>query len=168
MAHIVSALERRGFGPLLLGPSLLIVLPTGIVPGVPTVAAALIIFIAGQIVLGRPSPWLPPKLARYAVSKKRFDQASEKIKPWTCKIDLLLKPRLTFLVTPLAIRLIAALCFLMSLPMPLLEFIPFGSNAVGYSVLFISLGISARDGLLVAIGLGIVLGGFSSILMGLL
>jgi len=62
VGQVVEALEYRGFGPLLLFSALITVLPTGAIPGVPTVSAILIMFIAGQLVVGRSHPWLRKSL----------------------------------------------------------------------------------------------------------
>lgn len=59
---MLDALHNKGFGPLLLVPVLLILLPTGALPGVPTLAAALVFLAAGQILMGRKRPWLPQKI----------------------------------------------------------------------------------------------------------
>ena len=53
IGDIVEALNHRGFGPLLIGPSLLVVMPTGAIPGIPSLCALLIILIAAQIAFGK-------------------------------------------------------------------------------------------------------------------
>lgn len=152
MGDLVDALDNRGFGPLLLAPQLLILLPTGALPGVPTLSGVLIILIAGQIVLGYKHPWLPRKIREQAVSKPKFNAAYKKITPYTQKIDKLFKPRLNMFASPCVIRFIAGLFVLMSLMFPVLEFIPFTSDGPAVVMTFFALGISTNDGLLILLG----------------
>src|SRR5262245_28933137 len=63
LADIVDALDRRGFGPLLVMPALVTILPTGAIPGVPALSGGLICLIAVQIVMGRKHPWLPDRIS---------------------------------------------------------------------------------------------------------
>lgn len=67
---ILTHLDRRAFGPLLLVPALLNVGPTGLIPGVNLTMALLIILISGQMVLGRASPWLPKRLLEVSILER--------------------------------------------------------------------------------------------------
>ncbi len=53
---LVDALNSRGFGPLLLAPALIALLPTGGIPGVPSLCGVLIFLIAIQGSMGDRSP----------------------------------------------------------------------------------------------------------------
>ena len=61
LQDVVDTFQSRGFGPLVTLPALLALLPTGGVPGVPTLCAIFIALIAVQQLFGRQSPWLPRK-----------------------------------------------------------------------------------------------------------
>ena len=153
VGDIVEVLEDQGFGPLLLVPAIIVILPTGAIPGVPAIAALLIIVLAGQLALGRKSPWLPRRLAEYEIDKKKFNKGVRKISYFTRKIDRLFKPRLQFLFTPIAVRIIAGVCVLLALFMIPVGFIPFAVIIPAFAIAFLALGLSARDGLLITIGM---------------
>lgn len=151
--EVVDALESRGYGPLLLVPAMLTVLPTGTIPGVPTATALLLLFIAPQILIGRKSPWLPQFLAQRSIEKSKFDSAIEKAKPYTKWFDKLLQPRLDFFVSDTAVRVIAGLCVVLALALPPLEFIPGLAFVPAFTIALFAIGLSAEDGLFVVAGL---------------
>ena len=64
LVSVVETMQGRGFGPLLLAPTLMVLLPTGAIPGVPTLGALLIVLVAGQLVAGKRTPWVPGGCAR--------------------------------------------------------------------------------------------------------
>ncbi|MEX1082468.1 MAG: exopolysaccharide biosynthesis protein [Halofilum sp. (in: g-proteobacteria)] len=154
---IVSAFEHRGFGPLLLAPGLLALLPTGAVPGVPTVVGLLIVLVAGQMVVGRDSPWIPQRLRNASIQASTYQRIYAKVAPVTRGIDKVLRPRLRVLVRPPAPRLIAIVCVVLALSMAPLELIPFMGAVPALVISLLALGLTAEDGLVVALGLGILL-----------
>src|SRR5690606_11707393 len=83
LGQLVDTFEHRGFGPLLLTAALIIVLPSGGIPGLPTVIGVAIMLLAGQMVFGRSSPWLPKRLRKLKLKKQTFDKGIDKIKPVT-------------------------------------------------------------------------------------
>lgn len=85
LGKIIDTFPHRGYGPLLLTAAMIIVLPTGGIPGVPTVLGGVIFFISIQLVMGRSSPWVPERLRQLHFKKSTFDNAVEKIKPVTKK-----------------------------------------------------------------------------------
>ena len=60
----------------------------------PTLSALLIMLVAGQLVFGKRAPWVPGRLRQMSFERARFRAAVEKVRPWTERIDRLLKPRL--------------------------------------------------------------------------
>lgn len=162
VADVVEALENRGFGPLLLGASLLTVLPTGAIPGVPTVTAVLVVLIAVQMIAGRSRPWLPRRVETRSIKQRKFELALEKVKPYTRKFDALLKSRLTWMTGPIAIRVVAGCCVGLAVSMPPLEVVPFASGPPAFAIAMMAVGISAEDGLVVAIGLATAVVGLAA------
>src|SRR3569832_764957 len=59
VADLMGMLGERSFGPLLLVPSLIAVAPVGAIPGLPAITSAVIVLIAGQILLGHAHFWIP-------------------------------------------------------------------------------------------------------------
>ena len=63
----------------------------------------------------------------------------------------MLRPRLTFLTSAAATRVVAAFCVLIALGMPPMEMIPFSANLAGAALAAFGLALIARDGLLALI-----------------
>ncbi len=150
---IVDEFEDRGYGPLLLIAALFIMLPTGGIPGIPTVLAVVIIFIAAQLTWGRSTPWLPDRLRSISFDKAKFTKAANKIKPVTRKVDYILRPRLKRFAKKPMTRIIGAVIIGLCLFMPFLEIIPFADVIPSSSIVIISLGLTARDGVFTLVGL---------------
>lgn len=152
LGAIIDSFGSRGYGPLLLAAALIELMPTGGIPGIPTLVAFLVVIFSAQLVFGRSTPWMPEKLRNKGFSRSKFSKGREKIKPVTTKIDRLMKPRLTPLVSPLGARMIGAICILMALTMPPLEVVPFAGYLPAAAIALLAMGLSARDGLIVLVG----------------
>lgn len=150
---IIDEFEDRGYGPLLLIAALLIMLPTGGIPGVPTVLAVVISVISAQLVWGRSTPWLPYKLRCISFDKATFVKAANKLKPVTRKVDYILRPRLKRFAKKPVTRLVGVVIIGLCLFMPFLEIIPFADIIPSSSIVVMSLGLTARDGIFTLVGL---------------
>ncbi|WP_353979177.1 exopolysaccharide biosynthesis protein [Salinicola endophyticus] len=159
LGDIVETFNSRGFGPVVLIPGLIALLPTGGVPGVPSLCGIFIALMAVQLVLGRRAPWLPRRLARRGISHARWHRIAARAKPWTRRIDRLLQPRLTWLLGSLTQRLLALLMTLLGLSMMPLELLPFAAALPALAIVVMALGLTAGDGLMMLAGLLITLGG---------
>lgn len=144
---VVSSLESRGFGPLLLAPALIAFLPTGAIPGIPSVCGILIFLVAIQRLIGKKHPWVPSKLRDVDFDRERFSKGLDWVRPWTEKIDKLFRPRLTFLFSPLMSWIIAALCVVFGLLMIPLELVPMAAAAPALAIILAAIGLSTRDGI---------------------
>ncbi len=158
LQDIVDTFRSRGFGPLVTLPALLALLPTGGVPGVPTLCAIFIALIAVQQLFGRQSPWLPRKLRKRGISHDKLHRTVKRVRPWTQRIDKLLAQRLEIFLQPTARRLIAVLVIVLALGMIPLELLPFAAAMPALAITVIGLGMTADDGLLLLIGLLLTLG----------
>jgi len=162
LEEIVSRFKDRGFGPLLLAPALIAVLPTGAIPGVPSVCALFILLISGQLLFGKHHPWLPRRIRKFSFSKSRFREGFKRVEPWTNRFDRLLSQRLEILTGAAGTRVVAFIAILLALLMIPLELIPMACAVPGLSIGFFAIGLSAKDGLftlfalLVAVGTGIL------------
>lgn len=157
ISDIIDALEHRGFGPLLLAAALMSILPTGGIPGVPTLTAALITLISGQLLFGKTRPWVPDFLENRSIKKAKFEKAREKVRPFTKIFDHLLKPRLQALTTPTMNRIVAGISIVLACAMPPLELLPFVAMLPALAIGLLAVGLSAKDGLFIAIGLFVAL-----------
>ncbi|WP_157747775.1 exopolysaccharide biosynthesis protein [Cohaesibacter sp. ES.047] len=151
--EMVDILEHRGFGPLLLAASLLTVLPTGGIPGVPTVTAILVILIAGQILFGRQCPWVPEFLRKRSIEKETFEQTRKKAEPYTKFFDRFLKPRLKGLMSSGVVKAVAVLCIVLACLMPPLEVVPFAAILPALAIALMAVSLSAKDGIVMIVGL---------------
>lgn len=150
--EVVEAVEKRGFGPLLVAPALIALLPTGAIPGVPFLCAVIIMLIAAQIALGRKVPWIPQRLKDMAISRTKYQSAVKKAAPYTKKIDSFFHERLAFLTRDIAQRIIAIFCVFVAFSIIPLGFIPFAAALPSATILIFGLSLSVHDGLLAALG----------------
>lgn len=150
---ILKALRGRGFGPLLLAPALLIILPTGAIPGVPALCGAFIFLISIQIFMGLQHPWLPEKMRVYTLDRNRIRRGIQKIRPYAVKIDKHMHGRLRFLTdNRIAVRIVAMTSMGLALFIIVIGFIPFVPALLALPIVFFALGLSMRDGLILAAG----------------
>lgn len=159
LGDIVDTFSSRGFGPVVLLPGLIALLPTGGIPGVPSFCGIFIALMAIQLVIGRRSPWLPNVISERGISHERWHRITDRAKPWTQRIDHLIKPRLEWLTGELAQRLLALLMVVLGLGMIPLELLPFAAALPALAIVSMALGLTAGDGLLMLIGLLVTVGG---------
>lgn len=157
VGELVSTFEQREFGPLLIVPALLTLLPTGAIPGVPAVCGLLIILFALPVLIGARQPWLPQRLKEVSIRRDKLHRAVDKAIPYARKVDRLIKPRWSFLTGSGALRLMAALSILLALAMITLGFIPFAVALPSAALVMIGLALSSDDGLVMALGLALAL-----------
>jgi hypothetical protein len=153
MLTLLNTLNARGFGPLLVGPAIIIVMPTGAIPGVPAFCALLVILVCLQIVFGKKHPWVPQKIKEFSFSRKKFLYYAEKSTPYTRVIDKLIYPRMPYLVKGRAKYVVALLSISLALTIIILGFIPFAALIPACGVLLLGLSLMGRDGLLFIIAL---------------
>lgn len=150
MGELVEILNSRGFGSLILIPALITILPTGVIPLVPDVCAIIIIFVSIQILMRKKHPWLPQKVKDFSIKRDKFIKAVEKSRPITKKLDRYFHPRVKLLARKGVEPFIAILCILLSFGIMVMSFIPFLAILPSAGVMFLGLGLTTRDGVLVA------------------
>jgi len=150
---VVKALKKRGFGPLLIAPCLVIIMPTGAIPGVPAFCGMFIILLCGQMLFNKQYPWLPKFIIQANIQHAKYTRAVAKVKPYTEKIDQWFASRLVVLTHPHAKRFVALLCILMASMIIVIGFIPFISVIPATVILLFALALSVNDGLIMAIGI---------------
>lgn len=158
---LLSAVGRRSYGPLLLLLGLIAVSPLTALPFTTTIVAAVTLLIAGQMALGLKRPWLPKRVLDIQVPRKAFFKFLDGARPVVERIDgALLHERWTFMTVPLFVNLVA-LCVcaaaLITFPLSLIPFAPF---APGIAIVLFGLGMTARDGVWLSIGILLTLGAF--------
>jgi hypothetical protein len=151
--HIVDALGRRSFAPLLLFASLIGFTPLGVVPGVPTALAAFIVLTAGQLAIGLPRIWLPKAMLDLDVAGRDLEKAATKLKPFARMVDKFIRPRLTVLTEPPFSFVIGLICVLLAVTVPPLELVPLVDIPLWAAIVVFSLALFAHDGVLALVAM---------------
>lgn len=151
--EINQALKYRGFGTILIAPALLMVLPTGAIPGMPAICGALIFAITIQVAFGKKSPWIPKAIKERSFSREKYDEAFKKARPYLIKIDNFFHPRLKWLTHEYVQPAMALLCAALGVAIIAMGFVPFAAMIPSVAVLLLALGLSVKDGLFVMLGL---------------
>jgi hypothetical protein len=158
---VLQQLGRRSFGAILLFAGLIVLAPLiGDIPGVPTIAAALVAITAIQMLIGRRWFWLPDALLRRSVSRASLDRSLSYAYGPARFTDRFLRQRLELFTSRLASRIVAGAALAIALVMPLLEFIPFSANLAGIALSAFGVSLIARDGLFALISLIVTAGVF--------
>ncbi len=153
LRQLLSALDSRSYGPMLLIPAVLAIIPlVGGIPGVSMLTGALIVIVAIQAVFGQSKPWLPSRLLQFSFPRKRLVKGNKKIRPWVKKSESLIHSRLPYLTAPPYFQIIAVCCVLMGLLFFPLALLPMAVIIPAIAVGFFSLGLMARDGYLIVLG----------------
>jgi hypothetical protein len=149
---IMSVLQDRAFAVLVVLLGLPNCLPMP--PPIPLVCGLLLALVAIQIVFGRPTPWLPQALLKRSLAQTDVERAVGRAMPAFRRLERVSRPRMTFLDTPIAMRLMGAVILILALG--LLFAPPFvGQIPLGLAVCLVGLGLVERDGLVVLGGLAI-------------
>ncbi|NKX46486.1 exopolysaccharide biosynthesis protein [Roseicyclus persicicus] len=145
---ILAQLNERAFGLFLLVLALPCCIP--FLYGVPQIVALPLMFVSGQILLGRGTPWLPGRLGARQVATSSLAGLAQRAEPWLRRIEAVSRPRLAALTRRPLDQLVgvALVVFSASILVPL----P-GTNTVpGIAVVIVAMGLLQRDGILVVVG----------------
>jgi hypothetical protein len=148
--EIMAVLQDRAYALLIVLLGLPNCLPMP--PPIPLVCGLLLALVAIQIIFGRDAPWLPRQLLNRSVARTDVERAVGRAIPVFRRLERFSRPRMTFLDTPLTMRLMGAVILVLSLG--LLFAPPFvGQIPLGLAVCLVGLGLVERDGLVVVGGL---------------
>jgi len=149
----VATFREQAYGPLLLVPSIIALAPIiGAIPGVSILTATLIILIAGQMLVGRRSPWLPQRLRNFSLTRDQLAQAIETMRPYLEALDRWTRPRLLFLSEQPLLLIIPIVCILLALLMFPLALVPWGVTLPALALTIVSVGLTMRDGYILGAG----------------
>jgi hypothetical protein len=148
--QIMTVLQDRAFALLIVLLGLPNCLPMP--PPIPLVCGLLLALVAIQIVFGREAPWLPRQLMNRSVARTDVERAVGRAIPVFRRLERISRPRMTFLDTPVSMRLMGAVILVLALG--LLFAPPFvGQIPLGLAVCLVGLGLVERDGLVIVGGL---------------
>lgn len=80
----------------------------------------------------------------------------DKAKPWAKRLSRIVHARLTFLTETPFVQLVALICIALCITIYPLGFIPFAVAAPGAGLLFFGIGLTARDGVVILLGMSFV------------
>lgn len=153
VADITQSVGRAGFAALLLIPALAVATPLSGIPFFSALMGMMIVLVSVQMLARRRHLWLPAWLLRKELNGARVRKAFTKVRPVMQWIEDRTRQRLKFFVqAPLNI-IPQGLCVLSGMMMPLLEFVPFSSSVMGIGVVFLTLGMLTRDGVVAILAL---------------
>lgn len=164
VGELVRSVGRRAFGPLLILASLIALLPTGAIPGMSFVTGAIMLTVSAQLLFGAERVWLPRTIARWRMDRDRLVANLDRVRKWDERLRFLVKERLTILLRPPFLNLVALAGVILSLSNFVLGPLPFGSFPAGLAFIVIGAGLTARDGLLVAVGIALGAAGLAGAL----
>jgi hypothetical protein len=146
---LVDAMQAIGFGLAMMIFAFGIIIP--LPPPFPSIIAMPLIIFSLQMIAGYTAPKLPKRFEKITVKRSVVAMLVQKSSPYIRKIEHILRPRLSFVTTSRAERVIGVFTLIFSsfivLPMPLSNFIP------GLGILIISFGLLGKDGLVVICGI---------------
>jgi hypothetical protein len=141
---ILNAIGSQGFGLLLIIVSLPSAVPVP-GPGYSTPLGCLIVFLGLQMVVGRRTPWLPQRCRRWSFSAATARAILRRSERFFRFIERFVRPRLFWLLSPVAQRMFAigviVMGMLMIVPIPLTNTLP------AVVVFLVGVSVCERDGL---------------------
>lgn len=154
LADLITAMDGAGFGLAIMVFAFGVIIP--LPPPVPGIISIPLVIFSLQMLFGYNSPKLPKYFANLSIKRQVLATIIRKASPYIMKVEKILRPRLLFMTTSMAERIVGFFIFLFALfillPMPLSNFLP------GLGILIISFGITGKDGL--AVLFGIIVGMF--------
>lgn len=131
-------------------------------PGTSPVLGIPLLFLSGQLLLGKERLWLPQWVRRKSLSREFVSSFVNRIVPLLARVEHLLKPRHAVLVgTRFARRMIGLatlpLAAILLLPLPFLHMLP------GAAVALLAAGLAERDGLAVALGYAVAIASLAAL-----
>lgn len=148
IGDVLEAFGDRAFGALMLLFAAPNVLP--LPPGMSAVLGAPLLFVTAQLMLGRPTLWMPRFIRERSISRDFFTLLTTKLSPILHRTERFLRPRLGALLHPLPERIVGAVCLMLAIILFLP--IPFGNMPPAFAISVFALGILERDGLATLIG----------------
>jgi hypothetical protein len=150
LGSLRDALGDRGFGVLIF----MFALPNLVPVSVPMLSAVLglpLVLLAAQLSYGRHEPWLPDWLTSWSFPREVFTAMVLRALPSLERIEKLLRPRLTGLLSWTGERLIGVALLILAVVLTLP--IPFGNWLPAFAIAIIGLAVAEKDGVAVLVGI---------------
>jgi len=121
------------------------------IPGLTSIFGIPVMMFAVQMMLRRPKPWLPRRVAEKTIARLDLERVAVKGAKWMSKVEKLCKPRLTFLIGPWGERFLGLVLFLLGLFIALPG--PGTNGPPGAAIVVLAIAMIELDGLMILIGL---------------
>ena len=151
IGELMECFGGRAMGALLLVFGLACLLP--LPPGGTTIFGAPLVLLAPQLMIGRPTPWVPRRLRARALAIADFRRGLPRLLNRLEAVEAISRPRLAFLFSPLGERAIGLVCT--ALALVLILPIPLGNVLPAAAVSVLSLSLVQRDGFIALAGYGL-------------
>ncbi len=143
--HLLNKLQQKDNLFLIILLALLAITPISFIPGMTALFGLSIVFITGQILIGRNKIWLPTKIKNKQIPHN-ISEGILKIMPYVKFIEKYIKKRAVFFssrsIKYFFISFIFILSILLIIPIPYLNFI------TSFAIILISIGLIEKDGFL--------------------
>lgn len=156
--EVYRAIGERSFGPLLLVVGLIGMTPISAIPTAPSILALLVALIAGQLLVGRQTLWLPKRMLRMSLSSARLHRSLGAIRKPVHALDAVMRPRLCFLTGKVGARVVALACVAVAATVPPLELLPFVAVVPATAIAAFGLGLVTRDGIVISLAFAATFG----------
>jgi hypothetical protein len=164
VGSIVEEIGARSFAPLLLFAGVILASPLSGIPGVPTTMGVLVLLISVQMLARRKHFWLPRWVLTRRVARSKIEKAVKWMRRPARFIDRFLRRRVTWIVGGPGRYLVASVCGLMALGVPLMEVVPFSATLAGCAVTAFALALLACDGALALSAFAVTAGAFAMVI----
>ena len=146
LQSLINRLEGRAFSVGIILFALPNAIPLGI-PGISSICAIPILFFAVQMIMGRKNVWLPHWLGKRTLSMAVLTKSVKMTRKPLVWLERFIRPRIVHLTGKMAEKctglLIVVLAAIIFLP------IPFGNTPPSIGMIIVSMGLLAKDGVLV-------------------
>ncbi len=150
---ILQSFGRASFTPVLLLPAIAVATPLSGIPLFSSLMGIFIAIVSAQMLARRRHLWLPNFILGRQINGQKLRAAFTRIRPAAVWIDARTAKRIGLLSHRPLIFVPQLICLLSGLMMPFLEFVPFSSSVAGIGVAILALGMLARDGVVILLGL---------------
>lgn len=150
LGTVSDYMGHRSIGALLLILALPMALPIP-APGISVLFGIPMVLVAGELLIGRRTAWLPARLAARSIARAELVGFIAKALPRLRVLERIIRPRFSWLAADWAMIPVGAVCLILAIVIALP--IPLGHMVPGAAICVMALGLIERDGLAIACGL---------------
>lgn len=139
VGDLVDAMGQASMAAVLLVPSLLLVSPLSGIPGASITGGAVIALVSGQMLLRRPKVWLPQALRNRTLPGLALRRVLVRLRRPARRLDRFAPARPGGGGQAWWSPMLALVCLMLGLAMPMMEVVPFGSSILAALVAALAL-----------------------------